>query len=62
MGQVRNAYRILVGDIGVEERIIFELISKKYVARRGLDSSGSAQRPVVGSCEYGNELWGSIKG
>jgi hypothetical protein len=28
----------------------------------GLDSSGSAQGPVTGTCEYGNESLGSIKG
>jgi hypothetical protein len=28
----------------------------------GLDSSGSVQGPVEGSCEYGDELPGSIKG
>jgi hypothetical protein len=27
----------------------------------GLDSSGSRWGPVEGSCEYGNELSGSIK-
>jgi hypothetical protein len=27
----------------------------------GLDSSGSGQRPVAGSCEHGNALSGSIK-
>jgi hypothetical protein len=28
----------------------------------GLDSSASGQRPVTGSCEHGNEPFGSIKG
>jgi len=28
----------------------------------GLDSPGSGQRPMVGSCEHGNELASSIKG
>jgi hypothetical protein len=28
----------------------------------GLDSSGSGYGPVAGSCENGNEPWGSIKG
>jgi hypothetical protein len=27
----------------------------------GLDSSGSGQRPGVGSCEHCNELLGSVK-
>jgi hypothetical protein len=29
--------------------------------KRGLDSSGSRQRPVAGPCEHGNEPSGSIK-
>jgi hypothetical protein len=32
------------------------------MGRCGLDSSGSGYRQVVGSCEYGNESSGSIKG
>jgi len=32
------------------------------VGRCGLDSYGSGQGPVAGSCEHGNELLGSIKG
>jgi len=32
----------------------------KHSLRSRLDSSGS--RPVTGSCEYGDELSGSIKG
>jgi hypothetical protein len=31
------------------------------VGRCGLDSSGSEQRPLAGSCEHGNEPSGSIK-
>jgi hypothetical protein len=31
------------------------------VGRCGLDSSGSGQGPVAGSCEHGNEPSGSIK-
>ena len=27
----------------------------------GLDGVGSGQGQVAGPCEYGNELWGSIK-
>jgi hypothetical protein len=27
-----------------------------------MDASGSEQRPVVGSCEHGNEPLGSTKG
>jgi hypothetical protein len=32
------------------------------MGRCGLDSSGSEKGPLVGFCEYGNELSGSIKG
>jgi hypothetical protein len=32
------------------------------VRRRALDSSGSGQRPVAGSCEDGNEVTASEKG
>jgi hypothetical protein len=31
------------------------------VARCGLDTSGSRQGPVAGSCEHGNEPSASIK-
>jgi hypothetical protein len=31
------------------------------VGRCGLDSSGSEQGPVAGSCEHGNEPSGSVK-
>jgi hypothetical protein len=65
-GEVRNAYRILVGNametdhlqkLGVDEKIILG----KW-GGCGLDSSGSGYGPVVGSCEHGNEPLGSIKG
>jgi hypothetical protein len=44
-----------VGDLGVDRRIILELKvwTGCICAREG---------PVVGSCEHGNELLGSIKG
>jgi len=32
------------------------------VGKYGLDSSGSGQVPLAGSCEHGNELPGSMKG
>jgi hypothetical protein len=47
-------------DLGVDGKIILELILRKLgVERCGLDSSGSVQGPVAGSCEHGNEPWGS---
>jgi hypothetical protein len=32
------------------------------VRRHGMDSSGSGQVPVAGSCEHGTETSGSIRG
>jgi hypothetical protein len=32
------------------------------VGRCGLNSSGSGQEPVAGSCEHGNETSGTITG
>jgi len=32
------------------------------VGRRRLDASGFGKRPLMGSCEHGNELSGSTKG
>jgi len=32
------------------------------VGRSGVDTSGSEQGPVAGSCEHGNECSGSITG
>jgi hypothetical protein len=34
----------------------------EIVGRCGLDASGSAWKPVGGSCEHGNEPLNSIKG
>jgi hypothetical protein len=61
MGEMRNAYKSLVrksnglGNLGVDGRII-------RVGRCGLDSFGSGEELVVGSCEHGNQPLGSIKG
>jgi hypothetical protein len=38
------------------------LIETGYENVGGLDSSGSGQGPVVGSCEHCNQPSGSIKG
>jgi hypothetical protein len=68
---MRNACKILVGnlngrdyldDLGVDERIILEIIHKNNVGRSGKDSSGSGWGPVAGCCEHGNGLSYSIKG
>jgi len=47
---------------GVHVRIILKWIIISRVCGCGLDSCGSVQGPVVGSCEHGNEPLGSIEG
>jgi len=42
-------------NLGIDGRIILEWTLEKYGGRCKLDSSGSGWRPVVSSCEYGNE-------
>jgi hypothetical protein len=49
-------------DLDNDEKIILKLIFKKLSGRVGLDSIGSEQRQVAGSCDHGNEPLGSIKG
>jgi len=46
-------------DIDLDVRIILKWDLNR-VRICGLDLACSAQRPVVGSCEHGNELSGSI--
>jgi hypothetical protein len=48
-------------DLVVNGLIILERIFENKVATYGVDSSGSRQGPVAGSCEHGNEPSGSIK-
>jgi hypothetical protein len=71
MGEMRNAYKILVGKpegkrpLGRprcrgDDIIRMDLWGNR-VGRCELDSSGSGQGPVAGCCEHGNELPGSIK-
>jgi hypothetical protein len=48
-------------DLDVDCRIILKWILQKYDRGRGLHSSRSGQRPMVGSCETGNKPLGSIK-
>jgi hypothetical protein len=57
----------LKGRDHLEERQRWEDSIKMYlknneVRSSGLDSSGSGQGPVAGSCEHSNEALGSIKG
>jgi hypothetical protein len=72
MGEMRNAYNILVGKpegkrtLGRPKRrwknnTRMNLRGNR-VRRCGLDASGTGLGPVIGSCEHGNEPSGSIKG
>jgi hypothetical protein len=62
MGDVRNAYEILVGktrrdhleDTVLRGRHILSCILEKWDLS-GLDSSGSGQGSVGGRCEHGDE-------
>jgi hypothetical protein len=65
IGEMRNAYKILVGETEGkrslrrwEDNISIDL----RMGICGLDASGSGWRPVVGSCQHGIELWGSVRG
>jgi hypothetical protein len=49
-------------DLGVDGRIILEWIWGNSVGRYGLDACGSGWVAVTGSCSYGNEPSGSIRG
>jgi hypothetical protein len=49
------------GDQDVGGRIILRWIFRKLEGLWGLDGVGSGYGQVAGACEYGNELWGSIK-
>jgi hypothetical protein len=49
------------GDPDVDGRIILRWIFRKWEGLWGLDGVGSGQRQVAGTCDYGNELSGSIK-
>jgi hypothetical protein len=49
-------------DLDADGRIILQRILNIGCKRCGLDLSGSGYEPVAGSCEYGNEPSGSIKG
>jgi hypothetical protein len=68
---MRNAQKILVWktegkkhseDLDIDGKTILELTLEKMGGRCGLDSSGTGQGKVVGSCEHDNEDWGSTKG
>jgi hypothetical protein len=49
-------------DLGVDGRTILNWILGNRVGGCGLDSSGTGQGPMAGSCEHVNKPFGSIKG
>jgi hypothetical protein len=65
----RNAYRVLVGQLGrravgkprCRREIILKCSLQEYHEVLFLFSSGSEYRPVAGSCEDGNEPLVSLK-
>jgi hypothetical protein len=48
------------GDPDVDGRIILRGMFRKWEGLWGLDGAGSGYGQVAGTCEYGNELSGSI--
>jgi hypothetical protein len=61
MGDVRSAYKILVGKPEGRPRYRREVNIKMKTGRCGLDLFDLRQRSASGCCEHGNELSGSIK-
>jgi hypothetical protein len=71
MGRMRNAYKILVGKPEMKRPVgrprrrwednIKIAVRGNVAGRCGLDSSGSGQGPVAGSCEHSNGHSDSIK-
>ena len=49
------------GDPDVDGMIIIRYIFRKWGGLWGLDGVGSGQGEEAGTCEYGDELLGSIK-
>jgi hypothetical protein len=63
MGEIRSVYNTWIENPEGKRphRRTQELMEGCWGNMVG-DSSGSGQGPVVGCCEHGNELSGSIKG
>jgi hypothetical protein len=49
-------------DLGGDGRIILKWILRKWGCRMWIGFSGSEQGLMAGSCEHGNEPFGSVKG
>jgi hypothetical protein len=72
MRENRNTCKILVGKPDGKRQLgrprhkwednIKENLKEILWERYELDSSSSGYGPVAGSCEHGNELFGSLKG
>jgi hypothetical protein len=55
MGEIRDAYKIVVGKLKVEEMKILKWAERNIVCWCG------GQKQVVSSCEHGNKLSDSTK-
>jgi hypothetical protein len=62
MGDMRNAYRVLVGKPERKRPLGRPSCRGKLGGRMWIGFILLKTGPVVGSCEYGNETSGSIKG
>jgi hypothetical protein len=49
-------------ELGIDRMKILKRHYRNRFGWSGLNSYGSSEKPVAGSCEYGNEPSGSIKG
>jgi hypothetical protein len=61
LGDLKGKRSIGRRRLSCEDNIRMDPV-ENWVARCGLDVSGSGYGPVAGSCEHGNEPSGSIKG
>ena len=70
MGERRGVCRVLVRKSEGKRplwrprrrwSVILRWIFRKWDVGYGLDRAGSGWGQVAGTCEYGNEPWGSIK-
>jgi hypothetical protein len=52
--------RDLLRDVGVGVKKMLKCILRKQLVSCGLDSTGSGQGPVAGSCEHDNGSWGCV--
>jgi len=55
VGEMRNAYKILVGNLDGKSPFGWDIRMDHTEIGCGPDSFGSGQGPIVGCCERGNE-------